>query len=51
MFRMKGFVFVKKSQLANETVEQFVTRLSQNAQACEFGDAATVDEQIRDQVS
>ena len=48
---MKGFVFVKKSQLANETVEQFVTRLSQKAQACEFGDAATVDEQIRDQVS
>ena len=42
--------FREKSQLANETVEQFVTRLSQKAQACEFGDAATVDEQIRDQV-
>ena len=42
--------FRETSQLPNETVEQFVTRLSQKAQACEFGDAATVDEQIRDQV-
>ena len=31
-------------------MEQFVTRLRQKAQSCEFGDAATVDEQIRDQV-
>ena len=29
-------------------MEQFVTRLRQKAQSCEFGDAATVDEQIRD---
>ena len=42
--------FRETSQLANETVEQFVTRLRQKAQTCEFGDAATVDEQIRDQV-
>ena len=32
-------------------MEQFVTRLRQKAQSCEFGDAATVDEQIRDQVA
>ena len=51
MFRMKGFnCFRETSQLAKETVEQFVTRLRQKAQTCEFGDAATVDEQIRDQV-
>ena len=42
--------FRETSQLANETVEQFVTRLRQKTQTCEFGDAATVDEQIRDQV-
>ena len=42
--------FRETSQLANETVEQFVTRLRQKAQTCEFRDAATVDEQIRDQV-
>ena len=29
---------------------QFVTRLRQKVQSCEFRDAATVDEQIRDQV-
>ena len=38
------------SQLPSETVEQFVTRLRQKAQSCEFRDAAAVDEQIRDQV-
>ena len=43
--------FREKGQLANETVEQFVTRLRQKAQTCEFGDAATVNEQIRDQVT
>ena len=37
------------SQLANESDQQFVTRLKQTAQTCEFGDAATVDEQIRHQ--
>ena len=42
--------FRETSQLANETVEQLVTRLRQKTQTCEFGDAATVDEQIRDQV-
>ena len=43
--------FREKGQLANETVEQFVTRLRQKAQTCEFEDAATVNEQIRDQVT
>ena len=42
--------FRETSQRANETVEQFVTRLRQKAHTCEFGDAATVDDQIRDQV-
>ena len=42
--------FREMSQLPSETVEQFVTRLRQKAQSCEFGDAAAVDEQIRDQV-
>ena len=41
--------FCEASQLANESDQQFVTRLKQTAQTCEFGDAATVDEQIRDQ--
>ena len=44
------FCFREMSQLPSETVEQFVTRLRQKAQSCEFGDAAAVDEQIRDQV-
>ena len=42
--------FRQTCQLANETVEQFVTRLRQKAQTCEFGDAPAIDEQIRDQV-
>ncbi|KAL9967182.1 hypothetical protein ACROYT_G025359 [Oculina patagonica] len=42
--------FRETSQLANETIEQFVARLRQKAQTCEFGDGAAVDEQIRDQV-
>ena len=42
--------FRETSQLANETVEQFVTRLRQKAKACEFEDAGAVEEQIRDQV-
>ena len=42
--------FRETSQLANESVEQFVTRLRQKAKTCEFGDANTVEEQIRDQV-
>ena len=42
--------FCEMSQLPSETVEEFVTRLRQKAQSCEFGDAAAVDEQIRDQM-
>ena len=49
MFRMK-LCFRETSQLANETVEQFVTRQRKNAQTCEFGDATAAEEQIRDQV-
>ena len=41
--------FRETSQLANETDQQFVTRVKQTTQTCEFGDAATVDGQIRDQ--
>ena len=47
----KRLCFHELSQLPSETVEQFVTRLRQKAQSCEFGDAAAaVDEQNRDQV-
>ena len=47
----KRLCFRELSQLPSETVEQFVTRLRQKAQSCEFGDAAAaVDEQNRDQV-
>ena len=35
--------FREMSQLPRETVEQFVTRLRQKAQSCEFEDAAAVD--------
>ena len=42
--------FRETSQLANETVKQFVTRLRQKAETCELGDATVVDEHIRDQV-
>jgi len=42
--------FRETSQLANETVEQFVTRLRQKARTCEFRDVNAVEEQIRDQV-
>ena len=48
--KAKVLRFREKSQLANETIEQFVIRLRQKAHTCEFGDAATVDDQIRDQV-
>ena len=40
--------FREMSQLPSETMEQFVTRLRQKAQYCKFGDAAAVDEQIRE---
>ena len=42
--------FREISPLPSETVEQFATRLRPKAQPCESGDAAAVDEQIRDQV-
>ena len=43
--------FRETSQLANETVEQFITTPRQKPQTCEFEEAATVDEQISDQVT
>ena len=43
-------MFREMNQLSTETIEQFVTRMRQKAQTCEFGEAADVDEQIRDQV-
>ena len=41
--------FRETSQLAYQTVEQFVTRLRQKAKTCEFRDANAVEQQIRDQ--
>ena len=37
-------------QLPNETIEQYITRLQQRAETCEFGDRNAIGEQIRDQV-
>ena len=50
MFRMKGFVFVKQVNWQTKPSNSFSARLKQKAQTCEFGDATTVDEQIRGQV-
>ncbi|KAK3097548.1 hypothetical protein FSP39_010680 [Pinctada imbricata] len=41
-------VFRNLAQSESETIEQFITRLKQQAEYCEFG--ATLDDQIRDQV-
>ncbi|XP_068674632.1 uncharacterized protein [Montipora foliosa] len=49
-FPYERLYFREMSQLPSESVEQFVTQVRQKAQSCEFGDAAAVDEQIRDQV-
>ena len=38
--------FREMSQLPSETVEQFVTRLRQKAQSCEFGDSRPGDQQV-----
>ena len=47
----KRLSFREMIQLSNETLEQFMTKLTQKAQSCEFGEyAVAVDEQIRDQV-
>lgn len=43
-------VFRETKQSPSETMEQYVTRLRQKAQSCEFGSSTVVDEQIRDQV-
>ena len=37
-------------QLHNETIEQYITRLRQRAETCEFGNRNAIDERIRDQV-
>ena len=50
MFHTKGSVFVKLVNWPTKPFKQFVTRLRQKAKTCEFGDANTVEEQIRDQV-
>ena len=43
-------MFRSMEQLEEETVEQFIVRLRQKAETCEFGEQASIDEQIRDQV-
>ena len=42
--------FRNTEQLPNETIEQYITRLRQRAETCEFGNNAALDERIRDQV-
>ena len=43
-------VFRNLSQDANETVDQFITRLRQQSETCDFGTPGNVNEQLRDQV-
>jgi hypothetical protein len=43
-------LFQRTVQLPNETIEQYITRLRQRAETCEFGDRNAIGEQIRDQV-
>ena len=42
--------FRTTSQNEGETVEQYIVRLWQKAETCEFGDANAVNIQIRDQI-
>ena len=42
--------FRNTEQLPNETIEQYIIRLRQRAETCEFGNNAAIDERIRDQV-
>ena len=46
----EGSLFRRTVQLPNETIEQYITRLRQRAETCEFGDRNAIDERIRDQV-
>jgi hypothetical protein len=43
-------LFRRTVQFPNETIEQYITRLRQRAETCEFGNRNAIDEQIRDQV-
>ncbi|XP_062609444.1 uncharacterized protein K02A2.6-like [Saccostrea cucullata] len=38
------------AQLEHETIEQYITRLRQRAETCEFGNRDAIDERIRDQI-
>lgn len=43
-------LFRRTVQLPNKTIAQYITRLRQRAETCEFGDRNAIDERIRDQV-
>nr|XP_022336145.1 uncharacterized protein LOC111132611 [Crassostrea virginica] len=43
-------VFRNMAQFSHETVEQYITRLRQRAETCEFGNRDAIDERIRDQI-
>ncbi|XP_061195212.1 uncharacterized protein K02A2.6-like [Saccostrea echinata] len=43
-------VFRSMAQLEHETIEQYITRLRQRAETCEFGNRDAIDERIRDQI-
>ncbi|KAK6192673.1 hypothetical protein SNE40_004107 [Patella caerulea] len=43
-------LFRSMSQLPTETIEQFITRLRQHSESCQFGDLGAVNERIRDHV-
>lgn len=43
-------VFRSMAQSTQETIEQYITRLRQRAETCEFGNRDAIDERIRDQI-
>lgn len=43
-------IFRSMAQLPTETIEQYITRLRQRADTCDFGDQNAIDERIRDQI-
>ncbi|XP_048729723.2 uncharacterized protein K02A2.6-like [Ostrea edulis] len=43
-------VFRSMAQMPNETIEQYITKLRQKSETCDFGNREAVDERIRDQI-
>ncbi|CAC5404852.1 unnamed protein product [Mytilus coruscus] len=43
-------IFRSMIQSSSETIEQYITRLRQRADTCDFGNQTAIDERIRDQI-